>query len=83
MAVGVCILPEPAFAGGYQIPRPRSRQRQRPRKLLTAQGMACLTNRAAPRRQLRVWGGISKDWNPHDRAFWCPASEIRCTMRRT
>jgi hypothetical protein len=61
LAVGVSILPEPAFAGGYQISRPRSRQRQRPRKLLTAQGMACLTNRAAPPVLIRDWSGISKD----------------------
>jgi hypothetical protein len=48
LAVGLCILPRPACAGGHQIPGPRSRQSQFPRELLTALGMLCLTNRAAP-----------------------------------
>ena len=48
LAVGDCILPEPACAGGRRIPKPRLRQSQLPRELLMAQGMTCLTHRAAP-----------------------------------
>ena len=38
MAVGTFILPEPACAGGHQIPRPGSRQSQFPREMLTGPG---------------------------------------------
>ena len=47
------ILPEPACAGGRQIPRPRSRQSQLPGRCLLAPGMNCLTHRAAPPSQSR------------------------------
>ncbi len=45
--------PEPACAGGNQIPRPGSRQRQPPRGCLSAPGMNCLTHPAAPPSQSR------------------------------
>ena len=47
------ILPEPAFAGGRQIPRPGPRQSQLPEECLLAPGMNCLTHPAVPPSLIR------------------------------